>query len=264
MQKRFLWQNNILVSSLVYIGVLALFITFKAIVTTDAISDKDASMKLIGVEKEFTPRKVNGIENDIDFYEGEKEFISTDIFSLQYVQDKDITAEKKRQAEERKKQEQIEQQQKAQAMASYRNTSSTAHYAGRFRLSIGNFDSDEEIIAKINKNFAGYPVAGTGETILAVAKKYNIDPYFIAAVTWEESGRGRYQAGKNNLHGRKSIFGGWMSFDSIEHCLWDFGDYITRNYINVGLTTIEKIQHKYCPNQGWANKIKRHMQVLIN
>lgn len=261
MQKRFLWQNNILASSIVYVCILAIIVVVQVIVKVDAVEEKDASMKLVGIEREYSPMRDNGIVSDIDFYEGEEEFISTDIFSLQYVQDKDITAEKKRQAEELKKQQEA---QKAKSIASVSNASNNAVYSGRFRLSIGNFDTDQEIINNINRHFAGFPVAGMGATILEVAKTYNIDPYFIAAVTWEESGRGLYQAGRNNLHGRKAVGGGWMSFDSLADCLWDFGNYINSNYIRMGYTTIEKIQHKYCPNQGWATKIKRHMKTLAS
>lgn len=263
MNQRYLWQKNILASSLLYVSILSTGY-IGLIVTTEAKSEQDVSMKLVGIEKESLPTKSNYIRNGIEENEN-GEFACTDIFAVQTVMDKDITI--KKQEEQRRQEEEakrLEEQRKHQAsiLASSASSETSTAYSGRFRLSIGNNDSDEVIVTKINNNFAGYPVEGLGQTILDVAKTYNIDPYFIAAVTWEESGRGVYLSNSYNLHGRKAVGGGWMAFDSFADCLWNFGDYIVKYYINYGYSSIETIQNKYCPNQGWANKIKRHMAVL--
>lgn len=234
------------------------------VVTTEAKGEQDVSMKLVSMETENMARTstyvYNGIEED-----GNLEFASTDIFAVQTVMDRDITIQK--QEEQRKKEEEakrLEEERKAQAsrLASAASNQTSTNYSGRFRLSIGNNDDDDTIVNKINNHFAGYPVEGLGQTILDVAKTYNIDPYFIAAVTWEESGRGVYLSNSYNLHGRKAVGGGWMAFDSFSDCLWSFGDYIVKYYIDCGYSSIETIQNKYCPNQGWATKIKNHMAIL--
>lgn len=234
------------------------------VVTTEARSEQDVSIKLVSMETESMTRETTYVNNGIE-EDGNLEFVSTDIFAVQTVMDRDITIQK--QEEQRRKEEEakrLEEERKAQAsrLASAANSQTSTSYSGRFRLSIGNNDDDQTIIDKINNHFAGYPVEGLGGTILEVAKTYNIDPYFIAAVTWEESGRGVYLSNSYNLHGRKAVGGGWMAFDSFADCLWSFGDYIVKYYINYGYSSIETIQNKYCPNQGWATKIKKHMAVL--
>lgn len=194
------------------------------------------------------------------------DFIGDSVFALQIAQDEDITAEKKRQAEEeakRKAAEEKARQEQAAKQAALANASSgSTTYTGRYRLSLTN-DSDETMIERINTCFAGYPVAGLGEHIVNVGKQNNLDPYFIAAVIWEESGRGTSSLARNNhnLFGRKAAYG-WKVSDSFEADITDFGSYIVNNYFNYGLYSIETIGRKYCEGNLWASKIINHIRRL--
>lgn len=190
----------------------------------------------------------------------ESDFVGDDIFAVQVVEDEYIGEQKRIEEEKRKAEEEAK---KAEQAAQANRSASLVNYTGRYRLSICN-DSDETMIQRINSCFEGYPVAGLGEHIVNVGQQYNIDPYFIAAVIWEESGRGvsPLAQNNNNLFGRKSL-NGWRVDDSFASSISSFGQYIVDVYFNYGLYSIETIAQKYCPNQGWDVKIIRHMKILM-
>lgn len=252
MKQRYWWQQNLGAGCL----ALAVLANLGYAVITKASE--------IGEDYNLTDNNVS-LFTKIDVPKSEMvmedtNFLSDDLFALQTIQDADITKKKKEEEEERKRQEELRKERERQSISTY---ATNKKFNGRFRLAEHN-DDDATIVSNINRAFAGYPVAGYGDYILNVGKEYNIDPYVIAAVTIEESGRGTSALARNNnnLHGRKASGGGWKSFPSFEACFTDFGAYLSQYYLDVGLTTLDTIQNKYCPNQGWAFKIKSHIASL--
>ncbi|MUT67018.1 glucosaminidase domain-containing protein [Paenibacillus sp. NEAU-GSW1] len=108
---------------------------------------------------------------------------------------------------------------------------------------------------------------GLEKAILEVEDEYGINAFFTIAVMKLESGNGKSKLAKNknNLFGlnatgsnaHKAAF----SFKTKGDSVLKFGQLISKNYINKGYTTVEKISSKYCPaNPKWASLVLKIMK----
>ena len=127
--------------------------------------------------------------------------------------------------------------------------------------------------AHIAKIFEGTALSGHNleQAILEIEEEYGINAYFTIAVMKLESGNGKsYLAKKkNNLFGLNAIDGNKynkaFSFKTKGDSVRKFGQLLSRNYVNKGLTTIEKIARKYCPaNSRWSSLVKNIMKRDYN
>lgn len=136
---------------------------------------------------------------------------------------------------------------------------------GSLRLSITN-DSYNTMINKINQFFEGSPMAGHGVDFVKAGIKNNIDPYFLAAITMQESSGGLYVGASNNAWGRKALSGGWMSFPSWTSGIYNEAQYLSTNYLDEGLNSINSISYKYCPSprEEWVNGVTGFQQRIAN
>ncbi|HTG70497.1 MAG TPA: glucosaminidase domain-containing protein [Candidatus Udaeobacter sp.] len=123
--------------------------------------------------------------------------------------------------------------------------------------------------AHIAKIFEGTALSGHNleQAILEIEEEYGINAYFTIAVMKLESGNGKsYLAKKkNNLFGLNAIDGNKynkaFSFKTKGDSVRKFGQLLSRNYVNKGLTTIEKVARKYCPaNSRWSSLVKNIMK----
>ncbi|GIO34396.1 hypothetical protein J2TS6_55370 [Paenibacillus albilobatus] len=116
----------------------------------------------------------------------------------------------------------------------------------------------------IKELLRGTGLAGHGleEAVLEIEEKYDINAYFTIAVMKLESGNGRSKLAtrKNNLFGLNATGGSnnkAFYFKSKEDCVEKFGQLISKNYVNKGYTTVEKVAKKYCPaNPEWPRLVK--------
>ena len=100
-------------------------------------------------------------------------------------------------------------------------------------------------------------LAGQGETFIRLGQKYGIDPAFLVGIAINESGHGKC-SGHNNAMGIMDTSTGMMTikrFARVEDSLEYGARNLRENYIDKGLTTIARIQKKYCP-VGAANDPK--------
>jgi len=134
---------------------------------------------------------------------------------------------------------------------------------------------------QLNKVFKGV-MKGKGEAVIKAGKENNIDPAFLAAIIYQESGAASnslYSRKFNNIMGRmyRTKKGSWkpMSFKSVESCVFDTARHLRVNYIEQGRFTVKQIQMKYCPivtnkkskdfndsrhvNSFWLKNIPKHM-----
>ena len=127
--------------------------------------------------------------------------------------------------------------------------------------------------AHIAKIFEGTALSGHNleQAILEIEEEYGINAYFTIAVMKLESGNGKsYLAKKkNNLFGLNAIDGNKynkaFSFKTKGDSVRKFGQLLSRNYVNKGLTTIEKVARKYCPaNSRWSSLVKNIMKRDYN
>lgn len=108
---------------------------------------------------------------------------------------------------------------------------------------------------------------GLEKVILDIEEEYGINAYFTIAVMKLESGNGKSTLArkKNNLFGLNAIdsdkYNKAFSFKTKGDSVRKFGQLLARNYINKGLTTIDKVAGKYCPaNPKWASLVMNIMK----
>lgn len=117
-------------------------------------------------------------------------------------------------------------------------------------------------IDEINKLIEGTVFKDCGETILECEKKYNVNAFFLLAVTNQEAGpRGcsnrRLNIDKHNIFG---LMG--MSFKNYDDCIEYFCKNMRNNYFDQGRTTVDSVSKKYCkPPQHWATCVKSMMNA---
>ncbi|XID94799.1 glucosaminidase domain-containing protein [Paenibacillaceae bacterium WGS1546] len=116
--------------------------------------------------------------------------------------------------------------------------------------------------------FEGTALAGHDleSTILEVEEQYGINALFTIAVMKLESGNGSSNIAKkkNNLFGLNATgpdpHSKAFSFETKGDSVRKFGQLLADNYVDKGLTTIEKIARKYCPaNAKWPSLVKNIM-----
>lgn len=135
---------------------------------------------------------------------------------------------------------------------------------GPFRLSLYNHTADQ-MISNINSWFSGYALGGYGEYMVQVGTAYNVDPYVLAAVATEESGRGRYLANSYNPYGIKNASGnGFRAFNSFDEAICYLAKLLSgKTYLGAGLTTLDAIGRVYCPSpSGWGSRITAHIHSI--
>lgn len=104
-----------------------------------------------------------------------------------------------------------------------------------------------------------------------VAEYYGVDYNLAIAISIHETGRYTSKAFKelNNVGGNFSK-GTLMYFDTLEDGIDFFVGNLKRNYIDMGLNTIEEIGNKYCPvgindigtNQYWIPRVTQYYNEL--
>jgi flagellum-specific peptidoglycan hydrolase FlgJ len=128
----------------------------------------------------------------------------------------------------------------------------------------------EEHIAQI---FEGTALSGyeLEKAILEIEREYGINAYFTIAVMKLESGHGesRIARNKNNMFGLNAIdsdtYNKAFSFETKGESVQKFGQLISENYIDEGLTSLEKVARKYCQaNPKWPILVKSIMESDYN
>lgn len=122
-------------------------------------------------------------------------------------------------------------------------------------------------LEQVEQLLAGSPMSGTGETVLEVEEKYNLNAFFTIAVAQCETQRGLTGTGatKKNPYGLTAKGQGYRSFSSYDEAIRTFGDTLNRLYISNGRTTVEKVNEIYCPgNTGWSTMVRTIMNQYLN
>ncbi|QGQ96483.1 hypothetical protein EHS13_17120 [Paenibacillus psychroresistens] len=123
--------------------------------------------------------------------------------------------------------------------------------------------------ANIEEILKGTSLAGHDleKAILEIEEEFGINAYFTIAVMKLESGNGksRIAKNKNNLFGLNALDGDVynkaFSFKTKGDSVRKFGQLISKNYINKGYTTVEKVSKKYCQaNPKWSGAVKAIMK----
>ena len=95
------------------------------------------------------------------------------------------------------------------------------------------------------------------------AKAYDVDYNMLYAIARLETGNFTSSLFVNNHNpGGMRSSSGWLSYDSDFEGIMEMARLIRRNYLDQGLTTLEEIGSKYCPNtaENWAVKVRALMK----
>ena len=102
---------------------------------------------------------------------------------------------------------------------------------------------------------------GHGWDFVNAGMKHGVDPIFLAAISAQESGWGKYDHGRNNIFG---IMSGEKSFASYYDCIEYTANLLSKYYIAEGRTTPDLIQPKYCPSPtNWDSKVADCANTII-
>jgi hypothetical protein len=136
--------------------------------------------------------------------------------------------------------------------------------------SIGNLSGPLNIAAA-EKMFAGGVLSGKIQQVVQIANKYGVPPGFLTSVLALETGWGKSKAAKlyNNVSGSMDPKTGSMTFLKFKDVLESVeftAKNLKKNYIDKGLTSVERIAAKYSPpgaandphgtNGGWPSLVK--------
>lgn len=103
---------------------------------------------------------------------------------------------------------------------------------------------------------------GHGWDFVNAGVKYGIDPLFLAAISAQESGWGKYDHGRNNIFG---ISSGAKGFSSYADCIDYTASLLAEYYVAEGRTTPAAIQPKYCPSPNdWHFKVAACANTILN
>lgn len=143
---------------------------------------------------------------------------------------------------------------------------------------------------KFDKMFHDSKLAGQGENLIKLGKKYGVNVGFAAGIMAQETGWGRNSnmLSKWNNPGGLTCAGAsapagskytceyskppccagryWKHFKNVDDALDEKIAYLKRKYIDEGVTTITKVQKIYCPDgdgcSDWAPGVVAAMKML--
>lgn len=113
--------------------------------------------------------------------------------------------------------------------------------------------------------FLSGALKGKGEKFIEAQEKHGINASFLVGIANLESGNGfsDYARNRNNIAGMRNAKG-YMRFDSIDQCIDRMAENLKRNYIDQGITTIEKINKKYAESNEWGDLVVERMNPMYN
>lgn len=122
----------------------------------------------------------------------------------------------------------------------------------------------------INDFFQDYksPLARYGSAFVTVAEKYNLDYRLLPAIAMQESNGGLKVISDSFNPFGYGIYGSMkLKFNSWEEAIERVGRALREDYLNMGLTTPEKIMAKYTPpslakGDTWAKGVSSFMLEL--
>jgi hypothetical protein len=121
------------------------------------------------------------------------------------------------------------------------------------------------------------PLIGYGQTFVSAGSGNNVSPALMVAIAQEESSLGTtgiaVNEGGHNYYGLTATSGGNRKFASWEEAINYQAQYLRKNYLDEGLSTIETIGAKYCPvgasndpnktNSGWVPGVTKIYDQII-
>lgn len=125
----------------------------------------------------------------------------------------------------------------------------------------------EELGAKLNRSMKS-TLSGHGKRFAELSIAYGVDPYVALAIVFHETGCyfgtcSTLASQCNNIGGMKggpSCGGGsYQRFSTLDEGIEAFIKNLSKNYYQMGLTTVEQIGKKYAEGNTWATKVNNYI-----
>lgn len=125
----------------------------------------------------------------------------------------------------------------------------------------------QELGAKLNRSLKS-TLSGYGEQFANLALQYEVDPYVALAIVLHETGCyhgvcSTLTSECNNIGGMKGSpgcgGGSFARFSTLEEGMKAFIVNLSKNYYQVGLTSVEQIGTKYAEGNTWATKVNDYI-----
>lgn len=131
----------------------------------------------------------------------------------------------------------------------------------------------EATVQQLNSILGG-KFAGKGQAFVDAARKYGLNPSFLAAIAMQETGNGTSRAVNedNNPGGMMDPKTNWsklIKYSNIESGIDSMAKNLKKNYLDKGLTSVSQVQAKYSPvgaandprglNKYWAGGVSKFM-----
>ncbi len=149
-------------------------------------------------------------------------------------------------------------------MAAEKEAGATASLSA---TTFGEVDSLNDRIVHLEGYFASKnsPLTGTAKTFISEADRLGLDWKLVAAIAGTESYFGRHiPANSYNAWGW-AIFTGMSDgkhFDGWEDGIETVSEGLKQNYVDRGLTTVEKIGTRYAADPNWSYKVNHFMDEI--
>ena len=126
----------------------------------------------------------------------------------------------------------------------------------------------EELAEKLELSL-GSTLKGHGMAFAQYSIQYGVDPYLALAITLHETGctwNCSSLVNKcNNVGGMKgSGCGNYAAFNTLDEGIEAMIKNLSKNYISLGLTTVESIGKKYAASSTWSTKINYYINKIRN
>jgi len=111
------------------------------------------------------------------------------------------------------------------------------------------------------------PMTGTAKQFVSEADRLGLDWKLVAAISGTESYFGKHIPQNSYNAWGWAIFTGMSDgkhFDGWEHGIQTVSEGLKQNYVDRGLTTVEKIGTRYAADPQWAYKVNHFMNEIEN
>ena len=113
------------------------------------------------------------------------------------------------------------------------------------------------VLRTLRAGLAGFPLALIADALEREGWRYNVSPYFLAAIAGKESTFGKAACGGNAW----GIASCGMTFPTFADGAHYTARLLRQNYIDDGLTTIPEIGYRYCvPPHSWIRDVTAIMR----
>lgn len=125
----------------------------------------------------------------------------------------------------------------------------------------------EELSEKLDRSLKS-TLSGYGSTFANFSIQYGVDPYIALAITLLETGCyhgvcSTLTSQCNNVGGMKGSpgcgGGAYQRFSTLDAGIEAFIQNLSKNYYQVGLTTVEQIGKKYAESKTWSTKVNDYI-----